>query len=177
MRNCATCNCRNGKVGAPHICIQLNPQELRAPDGFEDYDDLIVDLCQRARVSETAYLTIDESIVQPNTSQRRGGAHVDGVWDPNACRWGRGGWSLERPCLDRMSAIVAASVAGCVVYPGEFEGEPKEGGDVEHLRDQFGEGELLPANRGFLLSPDCVHESMVFDELTKRTFLRIVYSS
>ena len=48
-------------------------------------------------------------------------------------------------------------------------------GDLEHIRGQFGEPKLLPANQGFLLSPDCVHESMVFDAPTKRTFLRIAY--
>jgi hypothetical protein len=34
-------------------------------------------------------------------------------------------------------------------------------------------GEVLPANIGYLLSPDCVHESMIQKEEVKRTFLRI----
>jgi hypothetical protein len=47
----------------------------------------------------------------------------------------------------------------------------KEDGDLSHL--VLGEGEILPANVGYLLSPDCVHESMILGADTKRTFLRI----
>jgi len=54
-----------------------------------------------------------------------------------------------------MAVIVTASVPGCIVYPGEFEGEPKSDGEQEpsraHIRAQFGEGHLLAANRAFLL--------------------------
>ena len=49
--------------------------------------------------------------------------------------------------------IVAASVPGCIAY----------------------EGALLPAATGYLLSPDCVHESKVFDQPTTRSFLRIAF--
>ena len=74
-----------------------------------------------------------------------------------------------------MTIIVAASVPGCIVYDGKFEGEPASDGDLEHIRGQLGPGYLLAANRGYLLSPDCVHESMVFESPTKRTFLRIAF--
>ena len=34
-----------------------------------------------------------------------------------------------------------------------------------------------PPNQGYLLSPDCVHESMIFNQPTQRTFLRIAFST
>ncbi len=75
--------------------------------------------------------------------------------------------------VQRMAVIVAASVPGCKVYPGEFDGRPSDTGDLEHIREQLGDGILLPANQGFVLSPDCVHESIVFAGPTQRQFLRI----
>ena len=94
------------------------------------------------------------------------------------------GWSYPQPVwahycnnlpMPRMSIIVAASEPGCIVYDGTFHGEPASDGDLEHIRDQLGKGYLLPANRGYLLSPDCVHESMIFYTPTKRTFLRVAF--
>ena len=148
--------------------------------GFEDYVDVVATLVDAADVQTSeAYLTVDEKIVEPRMSQRRPGAHVEGRLSPKDTWWwhqepARGPSAKRRP-VDRMAVIVTASIPGCIVYPGEFEDEPKSDGDLEHVRDQFGESHLLEANRGFLLSPDCVHESMVFAERTKRTFLRIAF--
>ena len=62
---------------------------------------------------------------------------------------------------------------GCIVYEGTFDGAPKDDGDLEHIRDQLGPGRVLPASVAYRLSPDCVHESVVMDRPTPRTFLRI----
>lgn len=70
--------------------------------------------------------------------------------------------------------IVASSVPGCRAWRGQFDGEPKADGDLSHL--ELGEGEVLPANVGYLLSPDCVHESMIQARNVCRTFLRIALS-
>ena len=162
----------------------FNPQTFKMAEGFEDYLIPVYLLCQAAQgltksPIHEAHMTVDEKIVQPGMSQRRPGAHVDGCWLPEACKWASPPiWAhyCNNLPVERMSIIVAASVRGCIVYPGAFQGEPKNDGDLEHIRDQFGEPKLLPANEGFLLSPDCVHESMVFDAATKRTFLRIAFA-
>ena len=44
-------------------------------------------------------------------------------------------------------------------------------GDLSHLT--LDDGEIVPAGVGYLLSPDCVHESMIQAAPTQRTFLRI----
>lgn len=156
----------------------FDPSAPVMEEGFEDYLDIVTTLFRAADAQgHEAYMTVDEKIVQPQMSQRRPGAHVEGRLSPKeVCWWhlepGRG-VSSESRSLDRTAVIVTSSVPGCIVYPGEFYGEPKSDGDLEHIRDQFGEAHLLPANRAFLLSPDCVHESKVFSEPTKRTFLRI----
>lgn len=165
---------------------------LMAP-GFEDYLKPVVDLCGAAgAVVGIAHMTVDEKIVEAGMSQRRPGPHVDGCfmtdsWSHEPTEPPRGPWWQHPPrpekpywahyCnrvpVDRMAVIVAATVAGCRAWRGEFAGHPTSSGDLSHITDQLGNGEVLPANVGYLLSPDCVHESMIFDQPTRRTFLRI----
>ena len=153
---------------------QFNPHNPVMPDGFEDYHNTVASLCQRAGTqSHEAHMTVDEKVIQAGMSQRQPGAHVDGCYIPDKQRWGH--YNTDGRPLQRMSIIVASSVPGCIVYEGEFNGSPKEEGDLEHIRDQFNDGILLPANRGFLLTPDCVHESKTFQEPTQRTFLRLAF--
>ena len=69
-----------------------------------------------------------------------------------------------------MPVIVVSSVPGCRAWRGQFDTQPKSDGDLSHL--ELGEGEILLANRGYLLSADCVHESMIQSADVWRTFLR-----
>jgi hypothetical protein len=162
------------------------------PIELEDYAEPVKALLRAATVrSGTAHMTVDEKHVAAGASQRRPGPHVDGCYRPGAPNpryagapgsWGSGGggggWlhncnnvAAERP--GRMPVIVAASVPGCRVWTGKFDGEPRDDGDLEHIRDQLGDGEVLEAGVGYLLSADCVHESMLMDRGVDRTFLRI----
>ena len=162
----------------------FDPNKPLMASGYEDYLEVVNQLCNKANVDAAeAHMTVDEKIIQPGFSQRRPGAHVDGCFMKEPAIWGHPGpppglW--QHYCnylpVERMAVIVASSVPGCLVYPGVFNGYPKNDGDCEHIRDQFTETNLLPANQGFLLSPDCVHESKIFNEPTQRTFLRIAFA-
>lgn len=158
--------------------------DLAAPkmlEGYEDYFEPVLALCRAAGASQgIAHMTVDEKIVSAGMSQRRPRPHVDGCFMPEAASWGHPpgpGPSWLHYCnhlpVARMAVIVAASVEGCRAWRGTFQGEPKNDGDLSHISDQLDAGEVLPASVGYLLSPDCVHESMVFDKDTQRTFLRI----
>lgn len=150
----------------------FDPGDPILDEFFLDYTSLVIDLCHAGGVeTERAWLTIDEREVQANTSQRRGGAHVDGRYVEAMLKWQQPSWNHE----GGMSLITASSVAGCRAYEGVFEGEPKSDGDLEHIRDQLGEGVVLAPNRAFLLSPDCVHESMPLPQTVKRSFMRITF--
>lgn len=142
---------------------------------LEPYGGLVSDLCHRAGHTEVAHMTVDEKVVLAGISQRRPGAHVDGRFDSKQMDWRHGGWAhyCNRIPIDRMAVIVASDMEGCIAYPGTFDGEPAGDGDLEHIRDQLGQGVTLEANRAYLLSPDCVHESVVFTKDTRRMFLRI----
>lgn len=151
-------------------------------EGYEDYESIVRDLLKSAGVTRgIAHMTVDEKIVPAGMSQRRPRPHVDGCFTPSLNRWSHGepsSWlhycnDIQRGPIQRMAVIVAASVKGCRVWRGKFLGEPKNDGDLSHIKDQLNDGEILPANTGFLLSADCVHESMIMNEPTQRTFLRI----
>lgn len=146
-------------------------------DGFEDYLEPVSLLLEAAKISVgKAWMTVDEKVVRAGMSQRRPGPHVDGKFNIKAVKWGGGGgWnhSCNLVPTTRTPIIIAASVAGCRAWTGEFSGTPREDGDLSHILDELGEGVVLPANQGFLLSGDCIHESMIFEKDTRRTFLRI----
>jgi hypothetical protein len=153
--------------------------DLRAPsmaNGFDDYLFPVMALCQAAGATTgIAHMTVDEKIVPAGMSQRRPKPHVDGCFLPQRMSWNHPTWvhNIDTGPIQRMAVIVAASAPGCRTWRGQFDGTPMNDGDLSHIADQLGDGDILPANVGYLLSPDCVHESMIFEQPTRRTFLRI----
>ena len=151
------------------------------PAGYEDYLDVVKSLCKAAGATEgLAHMTIDEKIVPAGMSQRRPGPHVDGCFMPSQMIWGHDGPGWLHTCnnisgnvIARMPIITAASVKGCKVYEGKYDATPKSDGDLSHVADGLPQGVLLSENYGYYLSPDCIHESIIFKRDTKRTFLRI----
>lgn len=146
--------------------------------GYEDYLEPVLALCRAAGAIGVAHMTVDEKWIPAGGTQRRPKPHVDGRFLPDQMRWGNGGGGWRHYCnsigggpIQRMAVIVASSVAGCMAWEGEFEGEPRWDGDLSHL--DLPEGEVLEPNRGYLLSPDCVHESLPMPSGVRRTFLRI----
>ena len=165
-----------------HAFDLANP---KMPDGYGDYLQPVMQLCAAAgATSGEAYLTVDEKDIPAGMSQRRPKPHVDGCFrrDGDRAYWGGGGggggWlhycnDVGASPVGRMAVIVAATIPGCKAWKGTFFGRPAKDGDLSHIQDQLGQGEVLPPNTGYLLSPDCVHESMVFDAEVRRTFVRI----
>lgn len=147
------------------------------PEGFEDYLETVNSLVESSGVREgVAYLTIDEKLLQPGQTQRKPGPHIDGCFLPSKNRWGGGGggggWNHSCNIIpDRMPVIVASNYPLCKAWEGIFDGQPSEDGDMSHV--ELGHGIVLPQNQGFLLSPDCVHESLPAGELVNRSFVRL----
>jgi hypothetical protein len=147
-------------------------------EGFEDYLEIVKSLCGAAGAhTGSAHMTVDEGEIERGTTQRRPGPHVDGCFVPSHNGWEHTGGGWKHYCNNtgteygRMPVIVASNIARCKAWKGVFAGEPKNDGDLSHL--ELPEGEILPANVAYLLSPDCIHESLPMIETVKRTFLRI----
>jgi len=187
-------------LGRQHYMHEFDPMHPTMPRGFEDYIPMACKLADAMGVIDPIFITIDEKIVQSGQSQRRPGPHVDGCFIPTKPEakakaeaesltvklddnftgyWGHqpygSGWNhyCNAVPMKRMPVIVASSVAGCRVWEGSFDAEPQNDGDLSHIWDDLGKGVVLPANTAYLLSPDCVHESMVFNEPTQRQFIRL----
>ncbi len=148
--------------------------------GFEDYQEPVQALCRAAGADRGfAHMTVDEKIVFAGMSQRRPKPHVDGCFMPARASWDSGpGPTWAHGCNNiplaefrRMPVIVAASAVGCRAWRGLFDAQPAGDGDLSHLA--LDDGEILPADIGYLLSADCVHESLIQPVDVPRTFLRI----
>lgn len=165
-----------GRQNYMHEIDARNPVMLK---GFEDYFDPVMALLRAAGLNKgQAFMTVDEKLVMPGFSQRRPGPHVDGHFAKELGRWNHGpGWNhyCNEVPIPRMHVIVAASVVGCLAWEGDFDTEPKNDGDLSHIEDELGIGTYLEANMGFLLSPDCIHESTIFQQSVERSFLRIAF--
>lgn len=160
--------------GRQHYMHAFDIAAPSMPEGFDDYTGIVKGLCDAAGIhSGIAFVTVDEKVLQAGMSQRRPGPHVDGCFMPEKNRWGHGGWNhyCNHVPVERMSIIVAASVPGCRVWEGQFDAEPRNDGDLSHV--PLGDGTVLEAGRGYWLSPDCIHESMLMEQDTQRSFLRI----
>jgi hypothetical protein len=184
------CNIRLPYAGRQRYMHDFDLADPQMEEGFEDYLDPVVALCRAAgAVSGIAHMTVDEKLVRAGMSQRRPRPHVDGrfvramrIWSHDP---GKGSWTHgpDEPAPDqreeapprplRMAVIVASSVVGCRAWRGRFDGQPAHDGDLSHISDRLGDGEVLPPGVAYLLSPDCVHESMLMDRDVERTFLRI----
>lgn len=160
------------------------------PVGYEDYEPVVVALIGAAGAHNgMAHMTVDERVVSVGESQRRPGPHVDGCFDPSAMYWGHGGGGWRHTCNNvpvpdryrsgnsgkfaRMPVIVASSVQGCQAFPGDFDATPMSDGDLSHIKDKLLDPHRLAPHRGYLLSADCIHESLPMPATVERTFLRI----
>jgi hypothetical protein len=146
--------------------------------GFEDYLETVRLLCHAAGAHVgIAHMTVDEKLVTAGMSQRRPKPHVDGCFMPPQSTWGHppswahGCNNVSGETIGRMAVIVASTMTGCRAWRGLFDAEPASDGDLSWLA--LSAGEVLERNVGYLLSPDCVHESMIQVADVRRTFLRI----
>ena len=155
-----------------------NGDLVQLPEQISVYNEVVQQLCDELSYKGIIHVTIDEKIVHSGCTQRKPELHVDGRFTGTDWSHTPGpGWNHycnELP-IPRMSVAVASSLARCKVYNGIFIGTPSEQGDLSHIRDQVGEGSLVPANEWHLLSPDCVHESLPFDADAKRSFIRVAF--
>lgn len=111
----------------------------------------------------TAYLTVDEAVVQAGQTHRRPGMHVDGLGG-----WGGGGGGWARNGM-----LFASNRIGCRGWAQVFDGEPDLNGGCEHLAEQCGEPVVMQPGRVYWCSPLAVHESIEQAETGQRQFVRL----
>ncbi|MDE0198216.1 MAG: hypothetical protein OXK78_08480 [Caldilineaceae bacterium] len=158
--------------GRQSCLFRFDPGAPVMEAGFEDYLDVVSNLVGTANLeTREAYMVVDERIVEPLMPQGCAGGQVEGRNSGREQVWhqyepGRG-YYFDGTMLERMAVIVIANVSGCIVCPGAFHGEAGEDGEAH----------VLAANRGYLLSPECVRGSDVFLDRSVRSFLRITFET
>jgi hypothetical protein len=140
----------------------------------KDWHGAIQKMVSRASVrTGTAYLTIDEAEVEPGTTHRRPGIHVDGVGPSGGIGgWGGGGhgggWGTG-------GMIVVASHVGSQAWTGKFAARIGPNGDCEHMRPMLRDQRPVPlrGGRAYRLGATCLHEALPMPVRTRRTFVRL----
>ena len=159
---------------------EIDASDPKLPDSLSDYLDFVKTTLKAVGVTAgKVFMTVDEKVVPAGGSQRRPKPHVDGCFYPDIGRWGHGGgggWNhfCNGVPVDRMPVIVASSTGGTALWEGEFDVEPKNDGDLSHVSKELNDpcAEAAP-DHAYALSPDCIHESPVMEEVTARTFVRL----
>lgn len=148
--------------------------------------------CVDIRGSDRFFVTIDEKLIGRGQTQRRGGAHIDGNWiEPVSARFNKDWTNSPARYADTLpkwelpdritngdnigGMLMAASESASVAWKGVVDGTPGEGGDCEHLRDQFTQLQVVPMlhNRVYLTNSTCIHESLPVARPVKRQLIRI----
>jgi len=146
------------------------------------------------------YLMIDQGIVKAGSPHRRGGAHIDGNWNPGVSAHGSGGGHGPRPGhgpspglpghkpgglhgslggswdshnFAPEALILASDVTASCGYLGEIDGNPKEGGDCSHLDLSTAHRVPLLAGRSYAGNVTMVHESLPLLRDCQRTLVRL----
>jgi hypothetical protein len=164
-------------VGIRVLLMPFRFEDVQGTLPFRHWDSLVQQMIDASEYSSgVGFLTIDESHVIEGTSHRRPGLHVDG-WPKDGAKlrtgetlkgapWGGGGWG-------KWGMLMASNLYGCNAYTGEFEGEPAEYGDCEHLRDQCSQHMELEPNILYRCGPLTVHESIPSKVSEYRQFIRL----
>lgn len=146
------------------------------PDFVENYKETFRQMCAATQAGKhtgkVGYLTIDEKVVVPGTTHRRGGLHVDGIYQGGAGGWGGGGGSWGSV---GNGMLTVSNPAGCRAYRQNFDGWPGFEGECDHLADQCDptKATLFEPNTLYWVDGLCVHESVPMESATRRQFVRL----
>lgn len=153
--------------------IQCNMMPFRMgdktslPKEYQHYWNLIASCKIPAdEVGKVGYLTISESFVKKDATQRRPGIHTekhpDGAWG--------GSWG------NKAGLYMASNIANTCRVWDCFVESPGHMGNCEHLRDQLKEPTELKANQLVWMTDSCPHEALPQKEEGLRQFFRLVTS-
>ena len=180
-----------------------NFKDCRLPKYLKKYWKSMISRCMLddEQIGKVCYLTIQESEVKENYSQRRPGIHTErpgkvelrvGQFDDvdkgqgsamiEAYRiyqhWGFGRYDKDT-CIIRGGIFMASNVEdSCRVWDCQIMDDNCIGhlGDIEHLRSLLPESEVMEPNCLYWLTDRTPHESLPLKNKTHRQFFRLVTS-
>lgn len=132
----------------------------------------------------TAFFTLHGWKLKKGDTLRRGGAHIDGNYEPHLMCFGGGGWKVgqdgpgvntemhDRQYLNECGGIIMASnFEACNGWIGEYDDTPNTGGDCSHitLDTPF----MLERNKVYYGNNHFIHESLPMTTDVHRVMARI----
>jgi len=162
------------------------------PDYLLPYWDIIVKCSGPDSKGKVGYVTVHESFVKADTTQRRGGLHTEtpGVLvganvEPSAQyfyhHWGIGnfdGYSCEEERGPDGGIYMVSNVPhSTLFYDCEVKADrvgDVPGGQCEYLRRHMGDGLLSEKNAVYWINDRTPHEAMPVTEDTMRQYVRVV---
>lgn len=145
------------------------------PEALNHWKDTIKDLFNLANIKTgIGYITIDEKIVKANTTHRRQGLHVDGVYQGRCGGWGGGGGGSWGSLGNGM--LTVSNIAGCKAWNQEgLFGKLGQDGEADHFASQLrGENAtIFQPNNVYWVDGLCIHESLSMQKDCERQFVRL----
>jgi hypothetical protein len=172
-----------GKINFPkpqNIIINMMPFIIgdidSIPDEYKHYNDVLLKCpVAKSEIGKVGYLSITETNVKANMSQRRSGIHTE---KHSSASWGGGGgWGNGSHINNQYTGIFMASTVdnSCRLWNKHID-TPGHMGDCSHLESILGEPTFLEKNELVWMTDSCPHESMPVKKDVYRQWFRFVTS-
>lgn len=180
---------QTGQIDLPLIEGEYSmiPFDLTSLEGLTGiFKEVVVQMLKGLpNLTGTAFFTIHGKNLKKGETLRRGGAHVDGNYEPHNMTFGNsGGWKVgqggaplgtelhSRQYVKETGGIILASnFPACLGWVGDFEGFPHSGGDCTHL--ELNTPFMLEKSKVYYGNNHFIHESLPMSEDVYRVFARI----
>ena len=177
---------QRGKVNFPEftaerVYMKEFYKEKGLPSELSRWQNTVDSMLEGVETDGPIYLMIDQGVVKGGTSQRRGGLHVDGYWNPRISAhggtkhtgsWKTGGW-VNCDFKDKEALILASSLTAARGYQGIWEGSCGEGGDCSHINTSNLKEVVMHAGNIYAGNVTMLHESLPVAEDCIRTLVRL----
>ena len=177
---------QRGKVSFPEftaerVYMKEFYKEKGLPSELSRWQNTVDSMLEGVETDGPIYLMIDQGVVKGGTSQRRGGLHVDGYWNPRISAhggtkhigsWKTGGW-VNCDFKDKEALILASSLTAARGYQGIWEGSCGEGGDCSHINTSNLKEVAMHAGNIYAGNVTMLHESLPVAEDCIRTLVRL----
>jgi hypothetical protein len=170
-----------------NISINMMPYSVgiytSIPLKYRHYWEIIKKLSFHCKNGDTAYLTINESWVEPDTTQRRPGIHTE---SPGMMKisnkieeryWGRGAKKPYSTSYVGGICMTSNITDSCWVWPCQLQNMNEivpAGGDIDHLREFLGKPEAMKESEIWWITDGTPHESRPVSQRVYRQFVRVV---
>ena len=140
------------------------------PDKYSRWQSTVDAMLEAVDVAGVVYLTIDRGKVRQGETQRRKGAHIDGLYTVKG--WSTGPqWNIKHGAGGGI--VLASDHIGCKAFLGELAGDIGEGGDCSSMDLSSAKTCLLMPHQIYIGNSSLVHKSIPAAKTQNRTFVRL----